>query len=267
MPVAPLDSLELAVNTARVRVNDALANIGGDILTDSAVFTLTYINAAWRRFQEMLVNYGQSWFKPEVILAAVAAVGTLDPGSQAYINWSNYFNGLTLLAAPVLPQNFIAPLIVWERPAGNGSFYPMDRLDNGLPGIPKTAFNRSWEWRNGAIYLPGATQALDLRIRYAGFFADFVAANTTPFANQPIPILRAMNPLAWFIASEFSKARGDMDVQYFDQQAQISTKFFFDLDPLQARSVGNEAEYQKMTDQYSATQGPDGPRGPQKGAA
>src|ERR1700674_322019 len=117
MPGPPLDSLESAVNAARVRLNDAIASIGGDILTDNQPFTLQYINNAWRRFQELLVNFGVTWLKPETIFLAVAAVTSADPGSQVYISWVNYFDGTNSDAAPVLPQNLIAPLLLWERPA------------------------------------------------------------------------------------------------------------------------------------------------------
>ena len=144
----------------------------------------------------------------------------------------------------------------------------MDRLDNGLPAVPKTALNKSWEWRNGAIYLPGATAVTDIRMRYAASFPDFLPSGTGPgqalFSAQPIPIVRAVNPFAWFICSEVARARGDIDGQTFDSNAMQATRQMFDLDPAQARSVGNEAEYGKMPDKYSATQGPAGPRGPQE---
>lgn len=267
MPTAPLDSLELAMQTARVRVNDAIASINGDILQDIQPFTLTFINAAWRRFQELLVNYGVTWFKPEQIFSAVAAVTNADPASQQWISWTNFFDGTTLQPAPVLPQNFISPLILWERATGPNNFLPMDKIDNGLPAVPKLFRNYSWEWRNGAIYIPGATAILDLRMRYAASYPDFVASTNTPFASQPIPIVRAQNPLAWFIAAEFARSRGDLDAGYFDQQAQMSTKQVYDLDPMQAKSIANEAQYGAMTDRYTPTEGPAGPRGPQGVAA
>lgn len=258
MPTAPLDNLELAVNTARTRLNDAIASIGGDVLTDTATFTITVINAGWRRFQEALVSLGVSWNKSEAILASVGTANA-DPGAQAYINWDNYFNGTTLLFSPVLPQDLITPLVLWERPFGGGQFFQMDRLDNGLPGVPKGPRNNSWEWRAGAIYISGATQITDIRLRYAAYFADFVAASTTPFASQPIPILKALNPLAWFIASEMAGPRGDLDVEYFDKQAMASTQFFFGLDSNQAKSIDTEAQYGPMTTPSVRQNGPAGP--------
>jgi hypothetical protein len=46
-----------------------------------------------------------------------------------------------------------------------------------------------------------------------------------------------------------------------DKQALMSTRFMFDLDQQQGQTLGNRAELSKMPDQYSATNGPTGPRG------
>ena len=262
MPTAPLDTLETVVNVARVRLLDAIPTISGNILTDADAATLVNINAAWRRFQELLVNFGYTWLKLEKVLAAVAAVTSTDTSSQVYVNWANYFDGTSPQSAPVLPQDLIAPLVLWERATGGtNSFMPMDRMDNGLPAVPKGLRNKCWEFRNGAIYLPGSTVIVDLRLRYAASCADFVDAGTTPFASQTVPILRSVNPFAWFICAEAAKARGDLDAGDFEQKAQLATKFMFDLDTTQGKSILNEAEYAKMTDRYTPPQGPQSERG------
>ena len=117
--------------------------------------------------------------------------------------------------------------------------------------------------------MPGATQATDVRIRYAGFYPDFVTPTPVPpgipFADQSIPIMRAMNPLGWLIASEAAKARGDIDSEQFDQQAMTSLKYIFDLDMQAGRELGHDSELGKMPDKFSATMGPTGPRGMQTG--
>ncbi len=241
MPVAPLDTLESAVNMARVRVLDAGNGVDGGILRDGDPATLVAINAAWRRLQELLVDFGFSWFEPETVLVAVPAVASSDPASQVTILWTGFWDGASLTGAPVLPQDLIAPLLLWERKTGVGaSFYPMDKLTSGLPGVPKKPFSNSWEWRNGAIYMPGATQSTDIRIRYAGASPDFAPATTTPFSAQPIPIVRAANALAWFICSEFAKPRGDMDAGDFDIKGQLAAQYIFNLDPTKARPAENE---------------------------
>lgn len=261
---APLDTLELAVSLARVRLLDAIATINGDVLTDDQPFTLYYINGGWRRFQETLVSYGVTWLKAESILVGVPAVANTDPAVQAYISWDGYFDGNALNGAPVLPANWITPLVLWERTNGSGSqFFQMDKLDNGLPAVTKGVRSNSWEWRNGALYFMGSTVATDIRTRYAAYYPDFVANDATPFASQTIPILRAANPLAWFICSEAAKARGDVDAESFDRQALASTKYFFDLDANDGKSIGKESEYGSMQTPTTHLNGPSQPQGAQ----
>lgn len=261
MAGAPLDTVEMALNVARVRLLDAIQSIGGEVLTDTAAFTLPTINAAWRRFQELIVNFGIPWLKQEKILPSVGAVSGSDPATQVYMNWDGYNNGAGLNPSPALPQDFIEPLLLWERTHGsNSDFFPMDKLDNGLPAVVKSTRNNSWEWRQGAIYMPGATLATDIRLRYTAFYPDFVDPGTTAFNLQTIPVARSYNQLAWFICSEVSRARGDMDGAYFDQQAEQAVKYMFDMDTSQAKSVDNDSEYGNMTDRFTRLDGPPSPR-------
>ncbi len=235
-PTAPLDNLETAVNVARVRLLDAIQSIAGDVLTDSAAFALPTINAAWRRLQEILVNFGCPWLTIEKILAAVPAITNPDPGVQVYVNWSGYFDGTGTQAAPVLPQDLIAPVRLWERSqAAGGSYYQMDKLTDGLPAVPKLFFNKSWEWLNGAIVMPGASQVTDIRLRYAAFYPDFVTPAVTPFSLQPIPIVRSLNAFAWFICAEVAKPRGDLDAGDFEAKGQLAARYIIELDPTQDR--------------------------------
>jgi hypothetical protein len=265
MATAPYDSLEAVVNTARVRLNDAIQSINGDILTDTAAFTTTVINAAWRRMQELLVNYGVSVFNRETALSNISAATITDYGQKVYFNWANYYDGTTLLSAPVLPQDLISPLDLSERVHGVTTAYtPMDQCLNGLPPVAKAALNRFWEWRGETIYMPGATGTTDILLRYAGFLADFVDAGTTSFSSQPVPIMRCLDPFAFFICSEMAKARGDMDAGVFDQQAFAATEMIFNRDPRQGKSIYKRSEYGKMTGRNTPMKGPAGPRGPEE---
>lgn len=56
MPSSPYDTLESVLTAARIRVNDAIKAIGGEILTDDAAFTIQTINNAWRRLQAVLAE-------------------------------------------------------------------------------------------------------------------------------------------------------------------------------------------------------------------
>lgn len=237
MATAPLDTLEMAVNISRVRLMDAIQSAAGDIFTDTAAFTISTINAAWRRLQELLVNFGCPWLTIEAILSSVPLITSSDPGVFVWFNWANYFDGTTNQSAPVLPQDLMVPVKLWERAhaVSATSFLPMDKLTDGLPAVPKTGFNRSWEWKNGAVWMPGSTQIMDLRLRYAAFYADFVASTTTAFTAQTIPVVRSLNAFAWFICAEVARPRNDMDAGYFDQKGQEAARYIIELDPTQER--------------------------------
>ena len=270
MPIAPYDTLDTILNTTRAWINDAIIAIGGEVLTDAQPFTQTFANASWRRFQDFLVDLGFARLKQEVVFTGVPAVTTTDTGAQAYISWSEYFDGTSPQANPVLPQDFISPLDLWERVDGtNGIYVPLDQCLNGIPAVPKTATNKLWEWREETLYLPGATSITDLRMRYAAYLPDF-ETGSVPWYQQPVPIMRCLEPFAAYIAADFCRSRGDLDATVFEQIAEKGAIQIFNRDPAQGKSIFKRSEYGKQADKYSPamTKGyPGAPRVPNGDAA
>src|ERR1035441_2919371 len=103
---APYDTLESVVNVARARLNDMIVSASGDILTDTNVFTLTVINAAWKKLQEFLAKLGFVRFHRQAFLLGIPALSGTDPGLVASIDWARYANGAALFPAFALPQDF-----------------------------------------------------------------------------------------------------------------------------------------------------------------
>ena len=264
MPTPPYDTVEMVIQSARVRLNDAIQSINGDILTDTAAFTSQAINNAWRRLQEYLVDRGYSKFNEETIFTAVPAWGSADPGFFVSFNWANYINGAGPQAAPVLPQDLIAPLDLYERVSGSNSiFYPMDQVFNGLPTANPTggvtardALNRLWEWRNETVYMPGATGQTDIRMRYAAYAADFAYNGGW---NSPVPIMRSLNSFSWFICGEIARPRADMDAGQFDQYAMEAAEQIWNRDYREGKRLYKRAELGKMTDVRSRLGGANAP--------
>ena len=228
---SPLDVLNTILDAARFRLNDridTLQPIGGKLLQNNQAFSQQGVNNAWRRFQEKLANLGFTTLTDEAIIYGLPVAGSADPASQAYINWTNYFDGNNLLSAPVLPYNLIQPLKVWERQNGINSPFiepPMEQILDGLPAFPKTALNRRWEWRNNSIYLPGALAVVDLRIKFITYFADFADLGGVRWFQQPVPIVRCQEPFSLYIAAEFENARGDKAAaKEFGDEAESATK-------------------------------------------
>jgi hypothetical protein len=215
MPSPPYDTLETILNAARVRLNDAIASLGGDIITDAQPFTLVMVNSGWRVLQNVLAGHGVERLKLEIILPNVPPVFGPDPVSKVSITWAGASDGTNPFIAPVLPQNMILPLMLWERQTGTtDTFLEMDKLINGLPSVPKEQWNLSWEWRGDTLYIPGAVVATDLRIRYLAYLPDFTSIVANP--AQPVPIVHCLDAFSNFIAAEAAKARGDMDGAAFD---------------------------------------------------
>jgi hypothetical protein len=222
MAVAPYPTVQQCMNVASVRVNDAMkqvgtapaGQIGGEITGAQQIFSQTVVNAAWQRFQEFLVSQNFSRLINTVTLPSVTAVGTSDPGVNCYIDWTGYFDGFALQASPVLPQDLSTPLRLKERVHGatgvSAEFTPMEYVVNGLTGLVKGPRNFNWAWDDDKLLFPGSTQVMDMELRYASFLPDFVDGAVSWYL-QPVPIMRSQDAFAWYIAFEYSAARGDMD--------------------------------------------------------
>lgn len=224
----PYDTLNTVLNAARVRLNDAIQSLSGDVLQNTQPFTQVIANNAWRRLQETLANLGHSRLKRETILTNCPVAASVDPASQVSVSWASYFDGVSYYSAPVLPQDLILPLRLWERPSGqNAEFAPLENWLDGLPTRPKMGRNLIWEWREDAIWMPGAQTVMDLRIRYAAYLTDFATVGQTQWYNQPVPILRSLDALSYYICSEAANPRGDLDGSQFDSKAEAAAKLIF----------------------------------------
>ena len=241
MATAPYDVIQTVLNSSRVKLNDAIQALAGEVLTDNAVFTTQFVNNAWRRLQRGLAARGYLTLEDQAIILAVPAAGSADPGQESWINWAGCFDGVTAFAAPVLPQNFISPLRLWGRQNGTtDSFEDMDMVLRGLPSVPKKDWNELWEWRENAIYMPGSLMDMDWRIRYVRYLPDIVDVGSVRWYNQTIPIPRCLEPLSLLICAEFAGARtpaNDQEaamqsgaVKNFSDKGEGATKLIFNRD-------------------------------------
>jgi len=245
--LAPYDLVNDVLNTARVRLNDALENTyptSGKLLDNNQFFTLQATNQAWRNLQEFLANQGFTRLRREVILQGIPPVATTDPAAQVSLSWTGYFNGVQTLGpesdppAPLLPADLILPLLLWERASGfNAEFRPpMILFIDGLPNPPKVGCNRIWEWREDAVFMPGATMTLDIRVRYAAYLPDFVNEDGfgVQWYQQQVPIMRCQSALAWYLVAEIVNGRTDIqiDPQIFISRAESDAKKIYNREAI-----------------------------------
>lgn len=223
-PLAPYDVLDSILNATRVRMNDAIQSIGGDILTDQQPFTQEMSNDGWRKLQSFLANLGYSRLKKPLLLTSFPAVADLDPSSWTTLDWTFYFDGVSYWTPPdvnLFPSDFILPLRVSERRSGSQSGWSkMTMAQDELPALRKTAYNGCWLWENDTLYMPGSVYPFDLRMEYAAFLPDFLTAGSVQWYQQPVPIMRCKNALSYYICAEAAGIRNDMDADPFIVKAE-----------------------------------------------
>lgn len=229
MSTAPYDFVYTVLNAVRTRIGDdldSLLPLGGQIASNSQSYSQQCLNTAWRRLQQFLVLKRFSrMIVSNFILASVPAVNSEDAALEVSLSWSGYNDGFTDNPGFVLPQDLIQPLKLSERPSDTApninAFIDMDGPEQGivrLPSIPKQQWNGIWVWNDDQIMMPGALVLTDIRVTYAAYLADFLdtgdvtsAVDFTPWFEQKVPILRALEPLASYTLAELERGRGNAD--------------------------------------------------------
>jgi len=186
---------------------------GSFILRTQLIF-----NGGYRRFQKYLANLGyRTMIADNVIVANLPANSNADPTVQSWLSWNGFFNGTSFTSTPILPVDFYAPLRIQERVNGSNAFFtPMTVALQGLRNLfARSVLNGQWEWRANALYMPGATGATDLQLRYTRRLADLPDPNypvsNAPWYSQIVPIPNCLSPLAWFVAYEVLLLRANPD--------------------------------------------------------
>jgi hypothetical protein len=177
-------------------VRSLLNDAAGNLFTDGTL--MPYLNSAYRKVQRALENVQSGSQLSDDTLLLVPAIAQVDVAARVAI---------TDASAPPgqLPTDLLVPLALWERPNGSSDdFTEMADLSNhgGLPSEPQTLTLRYWEWRADGIYLLGATQDTQVRLRYRKAYPELIDA------SSPVLIRNAQEALAYFTAAMASAARG-----------------------------------------------------------
>src|SRR5208282_369816 len=151
--------VESILQDARAILND-MEVVGGDVLLDSAPFSLPFVNQAYRRIQAYLAQYGCETYADYTWLIGVPANATGDPETRIIISdtgtllYTPTGLGEISYAAPILPDNLVAPLKLRERQSGTTSFaVPMFRRNDGLvPFLSQVTYLVDWMWVADAIW-------------------------------------------------------------------------------------------------------------------
>jgi hypothetical protein len=197
-------SLEDISSLFRSLINDdgsgSSGPAGGQIATDSATFMLPFMNSAMRDlFSDLRLVGDPTLILDNYILSGLPVVNgpqgsaAASPETQVYVGYNGYFDGTVMWPAFSLPINTMMVTRVWERQSGSqGGFTPMTEAQFGLPPCYQQQMNGVWEYRGDAIWMPGATMAVDLRIRGTLNFVNWIGANLN-FATTYFPVQDSTN--------------------------------------------------------------------------
>lgn len=197
---------------ARALVND-MAVEQGDVLTDTAPFAIQFVNIAYRSIQAYLAQWGVETYTALTWLLNIAPNTTGDPESRVLLSDSGLQvitpsgAGESSYADPLLPDDLVAPLRIRER--WNGSTQaaiPMRRPNDGLVALPiggnVGTYLRFWDWLDDTLWFYGATQAIDIELKYEKSLPILSAVTDT------VPIRGVNNAAAYRVAQDFTAGRG-----------------------------------------------------------
>lgn len=261
---APYDTVNTVLNVARTRLNDDVetnAAVSLQLLDNTQFFTQTWVNTAWHRLQEYLVSSGYVRFQNEPVIITLPGLPVNDPGTQIYLNWYGFWNGQNMLPSPVLPSDLIAPVEVQERLSGvpDTGFDAMDLIIGDMPAVTKQPWQGMWQWRQDALYMPGALMATDIRVSYAAYLPDFEDTGDTVgslpmtmWIDQPVPIMRSRDALASYICAEVMRSLNNAaGVLTYTADAENSAQQIMSKDFMRSKGVHKVSEYGKMPDRLT----------------
>ncbi len=199
-----------AYNTAgqiTALVRSLLNDAQGNLFTDALL--LPYANSAYRKLQRTLANAGGGGFLQDDVLLVVQAVAQADASLQVSI---------TDATAPPnqLPTDLLVPLKLWERANGSSDeFVEMSDVSQhgGLPSRAQDTVLSVWEWRADGIYFVGATQNVQVRLRYLKAYPDLTDA------TSPVLVRNAQEAIAFATAALAGWARGSPLAEKWDDAA------------------------------------------------
>ena len=207
----------------------------GQILTDTAPFTIPMINSSIRKLYRALGNNGvATLIQDNIILTGLTPVngpqglGIVDPAVQVSVTYAGYFDGTNTNTSLKLGANVLSVERVWERQTGtNADFVPVKPARFGLPSRNQTSIFGEYEYRQDGIYMVGSTSTNDIRYRAIIQLPAQVSGNGLDFASISVPILDCTDAIAYDIAAVYRAARaqgGDLELSNdYAQKAKAQT--------------------------------------------
>lgn len=210
----PYPTINAIMDVARARVNDMMNDTSGDLLSNDAPYSQTYLSAAWHWYQDKCADAGVETLIKEIVLYGLPATASNDPADKAHVTWMGCSDGVNQFETPALPQDLIQPLSVWRRQSGTQApFQLMTQAKDGLP----TCFDYTvYDWRDDGMYYYASNYTQDFQIRYSAYRAELLLSQPLSL----VPMMRCENCLGARVAFEFANARGAAQAPQMEQWAE-----------------------------------------------
>lgn len=169
---------------------------GGIIATNTAPFTLPFLNAAIRFVYRKLRNIGDpALIIDNYLLLGIPPLNGPNPAVQVNLGFLGYFDGYANHPQWTLPAGAMGIDRAWERVSSTDlNFYPLAAAPDGLAPVQQVSTMRRYEWRGNAMWMPGALEMVDLRLRCKIALPPILNPTNGPqlvFADTYVPILDA----------------------------------------------------------------------------
>lgn len=215
-PLTNYPTLQDVANLVRTLVNDdgagATGTVGeGQIIVDDATVSTKLINALNSALSWMYTSLGNSGDPTLIadnfivlnlpVISGANGVGSPDPSAQVQLGYAGFFDGAQWHPTFLLPSNMLEPTRVWQRITGtNLPYMPLPQAQDGLQ--PNWQGNRlgEWEWRGDGLWMNGAIQNCDIRIRYRLKLPLFRGAAIN-YTTTYIPVQECTNAVAYKTAA------------------------------------------------------------------
>lgn len=182
--------------------------IQGDTYMDAVL--LPFVNKGYRKVQTRFLEAGHKSATSEVIIPNLPALT----------------KSLTDSTSPQLPPTFLAPREIFERITGSGAAFGLMSPCDDLPKLSAgatIATNGVWTWREDGIYFAGASNALDVLLKF------FVAQTPLTDASSPLTLRGCLDPVASYAAFLAGTSRGSAIAPTFKEQFEEDIKEFLNL--------------------------------------
>jgi hypothetical protein len=138
-------------------------------------------------------------------------------------NLAAYTKDLGAFTAPGgLLENLASPISIREKPAGtdDNNYFDVTRVDELTPRTPDDR-NRVYEWRGGNLYFIGATQPLDLEVRFEQLWPAISAA------SQPLGAIGVASILGYWTAGLMATAMREQQLgaQYIAEARHLTYRW------------------------------------------